>query len=56
MKRLRFESSKRSAGLAAAGLLNGKAATTRWGYIDVLRSRYPEIHVEPDVLYIDARF
>ncbi len=39
--------------LAATGLLNGKRATTHWRYADLLRSRHPEIHVEPDVLYVD---
>lgn len=39
--------------LAATGLLNGKRATTHWRYVDALRSRYPAIRVEPDVLYID---
>ena len=38
--------------LAAAGLLNGKRATTHWRYTDALRSRYPSIRVEPDVLYV----
>jgi len=39
--------------LAAAGLLDGKRATTHWRYVDRLRARYPKIHVEPDVLYVD---
>lgn len=39
--------------LAAAGLLDGKRATTHWRYADRLRSRYPRIQVEPDVLYVD---
>ena len=39
--------------LAAAGLLDGKRATTHWRYVDELRARYPRIEVEPDVLYID---
>ena len=39
--------------LAATGLLNGMRATTHWRYVNTLRSRYPEIRVEPDVLYID---
>jgi AraC family transcriptional activator FtrA len=39
--------------LAATGLLNGKRATTHWRYVDVLRSHYPKIRVEPDVLYVD---
>jgi AraC family transcriptional activator FtrA len=39
--------------LAAAGLLNGKRATTHWRYVDALRSRFPEIDVQPDVLYVD---
>src|SRR5437762_8455080 len=39
--------------LAAAGLLDGRRATTHWRYVDALRLRYPQILVEPDVLYID---
>jgi len=39
--------------LAATGLLNGRRATTHWRYVEALRSKYPEIQVEPDVLYID---
>src|SRR5215468_4009633 len=37
--------------LAATGLLNGRRATTHWRYVEALRSRYPEIRIEPDVLY-----
>jgi AraC family transcriptional regulator, transcriptional activator FtrA len=40
--------------LAATGLLNGRRATTHWRQVEALRSRYPEIRVEPDVLYVDA--
>jgi AraC family transcriptional regulator, transcriptional activator FtrA len=39
--------------LAATGLLDGRRATTHWRYIDALRTRYPKIRVEPDVLYVD---
>lgn len=39
--------------LAAAGLLTGRRATTHWRYTDLLTQRYPEIVVEPDVLYVD---
>ena len=39
--------------LAAAGLLDGKRVTTHWRYADLLTSRFPNIHVEPDVLYMD---
>lgn len=39
--------------LAAAGLLDGKRATTHWRYVDQLRAKYPCIDVEPDVLYVD---
>ena len=39
--------------LAAAGLLDGKRATTHWRYADRLRERFPLIQVEPDVLYVD---
>lgn len=39
--------------LAASGLLDGKRATTHWRYSDALSRRYPDITVEPDVLYVD---
>ncbi len=39
--------------LAAAGLLNGKRATTHWRYTEALQARFPEIHVQPDVLYVE---
>lgn len=38
--------------LAAAGLLDGRAATTHWRYASLLRQRYPLIQVDPDVLYL----
>ncbi|KQO79866.1 transcriptional regulator FtrA [Rhizobium sp. Leaf262] len=40
--------------LAAAGLLNGRQATTHWRYTDSLKARFPEIEVLPDVLYVDG--
>jgi AraC family transcriptional regulator, transcriptional activator FtrA len=39
--------------LAATGLLDGKRVTTHWRYVDRLRARFPKVHVEPDVLYVD---
>ncbi|WP_354036017.1 transcriptional regulator FtrA [Citrobacter sp. UYEF32] len=39
--------------LAAAGLLNGRKATTHWRYTDLLRQRYPAIKVLEDALYYD---
>src|SRR3954452_5182561 len=39
--------------LAAAGLLDGRRATTHWRYADDLARRYPQITVDPDVLYVD---
>jgi AraC family transcriptional activator FtrA len=39
--------------LAAAGLLDGRRATTHWRYVERLRARYPKVTVEPDVLYVD---
>jgi transcriptional regulator GlxA family with amidase domain len=39
--------------LAAAGLLDGRRATTHWQHADELAARYPEAQVDPDVLYVD---
>jgi AraC family transcriptional activator FtrA len=39
--------------LAATGLLDGKRVTTHWRYVDRLTSRFPNLRVEPDVLYVD---
>src|SRR3954454_11902125 len=39
--------------LAAAGVLDGRRATTHWRYADVLAERYPAIDVDPDVLYVE---
>lgn len=38
---------------AAAGLLSGRRATTHWLYTGALAARYPDITVEPDVLFVD---
>lgn len=38
--------------LAAAGVLDGRRATTHWRYADRMASMYPEIDVDPDVLYV----
>ncbi|SCG35956.1 helix-turn-helix domain-containing protein [Micromonospora humi] len=40
--------------LAAAGLLDGRRATTHWRYADLLRRRFPTVDVDPDVLYVDG--
>lgn len=39
--------------LAAAGLLDGRRATTHWHYTRVLRDRYPTVDVDEDVLFVD---
>ncbi|MDB5908739.1 MAG: transcriptional regulator [Massilia sp.] len=40
--------------LAAAGVLDGRRATTHWRYTDRLAQRYPAIEVLPDDLYVDT--
>jgi transcriptional regulator GlxA family with amidase domain len=39
--------------LAAAGMLDGKRATTHWRAAELLARRYPAIDVQPDVLFVD---
>ncbi len=38
--------------LAAAGILDGRQATTHWRYTELMARLYPEIDVRPDVLYV----
>jgi transcriptional regulator GlxA family with amidase domain len=37
--------------LAAAGLLDGKRATTHWGSCETLQNMFPSAHVEADTIY-----
>ncbi|GJF33106.1 AraC family transcriptional regulator [Kitasatospora sp. NE20-6] len=39
--------------LAAAGLLDGRRATTHWAHTAELADRHPRVEVDPDVLYVD---
>jgi transcriptional regulator GlxA family with amidase domain len=39
--------------LAATGLLDGKTATTHWQEADHFRARFPAVHLNPEVLYVD---
>jgi AraC family transcriptional activator FtrA len=39
--------------LAHAGLLAGRRATTHWSYCAQLGAEFPDIDVDPDVLYVD---
>ncbi|WP_037558474.1 GlxA family transcriptional regulator [Spirillospora albida] len=39
--------------LAAAGLLDGRRATTHWRMADALARRHPSVDVDPSVLYVD---
>ncbi|MBN9225139.1 MAG: AraC family transcriptional regulator [Microbacterium sp. SCN 70-27] len=38
--------------VAAAGVLDGRRATTHWRYADTMARMYPEIDVDPNVLYV----
>jgi transcriptional regulator GlxA family with amidase domain len=39
--------------LAAAGLLDGRQATTHWAWAAHFAERFPLVQVDPDVLYLD---
>jgi transcriptional regulator GlxA family with amidase domain len=39
--------------LGAAGLLNGRPATTHWKFADALRRLYPEVRIDENVLFVD---
>jgi transcriptional regulator GlxA family with amidase domain len=39
---------------AAAGLLDGRPATTHWMYADRLAERHPAVQIDKSVLYVDA--
>ncbi|MEH6375425.1 GlxA family transcriptional regulator [Streptomyces sp. KLMMK] len=38
--------------LAAAGLLEGRRATTHWAFCAALAARFPSVRVEPDPIYV----
>jgi transcriptional regulator GlxA family with amidase domain len=38
--------------LAAAGVLDGRRATTHWAYAPAMRKRFPKVSVEDDAIYI----
>jgi AraC family transcriptional regulator, transcriptional activator FtrA len=40
--------------LAEAGLLAGRRATTHWSECADLARRYPDVHIDPAVLYVDG--
>ncbi len=39
--------------LAAAGLLDGRRATTHWMHCEELARRHPRVHIDPTVLWVD---
>jgi transcriptional regulator GlxA family with amidase domain len=39
--------------LAAAGLLDGRRATTHWQHTRLLAAAYPRVRVEPDAIYVE---
>ncbi|NJC68429.1 helix-turn-helix domain-containing protein [Planosporangium thailandense] len=40
--------------LAAAGLLDGRPATTHWAEAERFQRMFPQVKVDPDVLFVDA--
>jgi transcriptional regulator GlxA family with amidase domain len=39
--------------LAAMGLLDDRPATTHWAWADDFRRRFPQVRLDPDVLFVD---
>ncbi|MGW8378090.1 helix-turn-helix domain-containing protein [Streptomyces sp. ODS28] len=39
--------------LAEAGVLDGRRATAHWQWADAFRARFPDVKLEPDVLFVD---
>lgn len=39
--------------LAATGLLDGRPCTTHWRHVDELARRFPDLRIDPDVLFVD---
>ncbi|MEV0070646.1 DJ-1/PfpI family protein [Amycolatopsis sp. NPDC050768] len=38
--------------LGAAGMLDGRRATTHWRHADTLQERYPAVEVDPEAIYV----
>ncbi|KFU77705.1 Transcriptional regulator GlxA family, contains an amidase domain and an AraC-type DNA-binding HTH domain [Amycolatopsis lurida] len=39
--------------LADAGILDGRAATTHWKWVETFRKRFPSVQLRPEELYVD---
>lgn len=39
--------------LAEAGVLDGKLATTHWRWTELFKQRFPNVRLDPNVLYVD---
>ncbi len=40
--------------LATAGLLDGQVATTHWTFADGLAEQFPDVRIDPNVLFVDG--
>jgi AraC family transcriptional activator FtrA len=38
---------------AASGMLTGRRVTTHWRHVERLSALYPDLNIDPDVLYVD---
>jgi transcriptional regulator GlxA family with amidase domain len=49
---LQLSTLQHNRGVAAAGLLDGRRAATRWRFVERLRQFRPQVDVDPEAIYL----